>query len=443
MLEAAHLEQYLKDTDDERSIGDYSIDECLSDGGYATTKHTATRRQKRSGPRSANFQDIEETFLDGYKYESLSLGGQDYSDGTPPPERSSEGPYPTKRAQKYQMDLETQVTDYIYPKESKGIGQRLRKNIKNLNKISKKLQNDIKEKQTRLKEIIKTNANKQQVRIKKAAADILERTESDKVQIDLDKITYCIMFFFLNITSALIFYPRVDFLKNWIIFTITFLSVYRFVYYRSAGYHYYFFDYGYIANILNVIILAFFPSNLELLLICFMHCTGPVALGIIFYKIKIVFHNTKEFGNLMLHAWPFFMFWRLRYFNEDDPESTLPKSSQWQAHIDRFTDSDFIGLVITSSKVYLVWAVPYFLLTFVLLKDRIARKGHQTSFTLWFGRKGLYEAVTLYTGLRAAQVIYITCHAVSSICSLFVAILFLKYHEAYLCGLGKVFSLKK
>lgn len=165
-----------------------------------------------------------------------------------------------------------------------------------------------------------------------------------------------------------------------------------------------------------------------------MHCTGPVALGILFYKIKIVFHNTKEFGNFMLHMWPFFMFWRLRYFNVD-PESSLPNSSQWQAKIDEFSDSDFLGLVITSAKVYLVWAVLYFALIFVVLKNRISRKGHQTSFMLWFGKKGWGEAVILWTGLRVAQVIYISCHAVLSVGSLFVAILFLKYHEAYLCGL--------
>lgn len=149
----------------------------------------------------------------------------------------------------------------MYPKESKGIGQRLKKNIKSLNKISQKLQNDIKEKQKKLGEIVRTNANKQQIRIKKAAANILEKTESDKVQINIDKITYCVVFFFLNITAALIFHPRVDFLKNWIIFTMTALSVYRYIYYRMEGYHYYFFDYGYVANITNVIILLFFPSN--------------------------------------------------------------------------------------------------------------------------------------------------------------------------------------
>lgn len=77
----------------------------------------------------------------------------------------------------------------------------------------------------------------------------------------------------------------------------------------------------------------------------------------------------------------------------------------------------------------------YFFLHFGILKDRIERKGLHTAFKGWFGEKGKYYGIRLWTGVTVAKIIYILVHAISSICSLFVAILFLKYHEAYLCGL--------
>lgn len=143
-----------------------------------------------------------------------------------------------------------QLKEFIYPKESKSIGQKLKKNIKNINNISNKLRTEIKKKQKQLRHM---------------TANVLKRVSNQNVQISLDKFTYCIALLILNVTASLLFHPKTNFLRNWIIITILGLTIFRFAYFRSSGYHYYFFDYGYIVNLAYLVVLMFYPNNLEYL----------------------------------------------------------------------------------------------------------------------------------------------------------------------------------
>lgn len=108
MFEGSGLQKYFEETDDDKSLNEYTIDECLSDGGYGTTRHTA-HKKNRSKSRGSDLKSLDDNFLSDYKFESRSLGGDDYSDTSQTQSQSAQSEYPTKQFQKYQVDIETRV----------------------------------------------------------------------------------------------------------------------------------------------------------------------------------------------------------------------------------------------------------------------------------------------------------------------------------------------
>lgn len=85
--------------------------------------------------------------------------------------------------------------------------------------------------------------------VSKTVDNILSKVENEKTMKELDKMSYTLGLFVFNITAMLIFFPNPNLLKNWIFLCMLTLALYRFVYFRTAGYHYYLFDYAYVASV--------------------------------------------------------------------------------------------------------------------------------------------------------------------------------------------------
>jgi len=108
-----------------------------------------------------------------------------------------------------------------------------------------------------------------------------------------------------------------------------------------------------------------------------------MSLELLFYDIKIVFHNGKELGGFLLHYLPIVGFWKFRYLNAD-PMSSLLTSEKWGSYIENISYEEFNEIFITTVKMYLMYVLFYYFMVFVILRKRIKEKNRETSYILWF-----------------------------------------------------------
>lgn len=79
--------------------------------------------------------------------------------------------------------------------------------------------------------------------------------------VEYDKMFFCIGIFIMLFTNAILFYPNPHAIKYWFTFVNVSLILLRWLDYWSKGWHYYFLDYCYYANIITLVYLFLYPDN--------------------------------------------------------------------------------------------------------------------------------------------------------------------------------------
>lgn len=145
--------------------------------------------------------------------------------------------------------------------------------------------------------------------------------------------------------------------------------------YRKKGYQYLMFELCYFGNFLAMIHVYFYPEYNVMRKTVFAVCSGPLMWSILAMRNSLVFHDMDKITTLMMHASPALTAWSLRWY----PDLRWTESV---ADVEEYTTAtwyEFVGLPVL---FYLMWVIFYYILTFVLLKERIKRQGGVTMFDL-------------------------------------------------------------
>lgn len=91
----------------------------------------------------------------------------------------------------------------------------------------------------------------------------------------------------------------------------------------------------------------------------------------------MVFHNMDNMTSLMLHVFPMLSMWNMRWYTMPY-EATLPEKERRFADLD--TSYDTVKFFGVPFAFYLLWVSVYFVIHFVVAKDRIVRNNYDTMF---------------------------------------------------------------
>ena len=114
-------------------------------------------------------------------------------------------------------------------------------------------------------DVIQQRKKKHIKNFQKQMKDYQIAQEDENFLINMDRFTYNIGLAICFVTTALLFFPKIQYLSTFICLVNTSLIFTRFIRYKKMGWHYFFFDYCYYVNFYAIFVLMFFPHNLFLM----------------------------------------------------------------------------------------------------------------------------------------------------------------------------------
>lgn len=215
------------------------------------------------------------------------------------------------------------------------------------------------------------------------------------------------------------------------------LIVTRFIRYYKENSHYYFFDYCYYVGLYCAIVLWWFPDNITLLKIAFLHAGGSLPLSMIYLKSKLVFHNFELLTSFYMHYTWFAVMFSIRHWHMDE-SSGIALSSAFEEALQNWSILNYFKHVGIAFITYMIWSLFYYVMIFKVKKDYIKEHNIETlySYTL---ERGDFNSICLRFGEKYSPIMYMVWHAGSSSIAFFISSLMLKYHFA--CVLGMIIYL--
>lgn len=184
--------------------------------------------------------------------------------------------------------------------------------------------------------------------------------------------------------------------------------------YKKRNMHYMMLELCYFGNFIGIAHVYFWPYSPLLRKLAFSFAAGPLMFTILATRNSLVFHDFDKTTTLMMHASPAIALYTLRW---------LP-SAAWTAGLPAelapaFEASSWTDLLLLPWALYLVWVVSYYLVTFVVLYNRIVSKGRMTMFSLMVpknpkgGKKGLVGFILSFPE-DWQPVVYLACHGATA-----------------------------
>jgi hypothetical protein len=196
-------------------------------------------------------------------------------------------------------------------------------------------------------------------------------------------------------------------LKSVILFTLRYFS------YKKKGLHYMMFELCYAAGFLGMAHAYFYQQSPVVRKAAFSMMAGPLQWSILAMRNSLVFHDFDKITTLMMHSSPALVAFIIRWY--PNPNWTAGFTAQQMAEYDR---AGFKDLVITPMLFYMVWLVCYYILIFVLLAKRIARKGYKNMFTEMIlspkARKSSLAKLVMKAPTGLQPLVYLMMHGVAA-----------------------------
>ena len=111
--------------------------------------------------------------------------------------------------------------------------------------------------------------------------------------------------------------------------------------------------------------------------LAFAYGAGPLMFSIILMRNSLVFHDFDKITTLMMHASPAITVWTLRWYSDALWVDALGPAAAAAAQVATWTE-----MIALPVAFYMIWLVIYYLLTFILLRNRIEGRGLLTMFTM-------------------------------------------------------------
>lgn len=239
---------------------------------------------------------------------------------------------------------------------------------------------------------------------------ILEKVNSSKTRRQFDKITFYISLIVIQYKSFILGYSPDNGVYVLNLILLVLLLLWRNISYRLDNSHYYMFEFCYFANIVLYIFIFFFPESRTLYLACFAFCCGPVGWALALVGCSFVVHNVSQLTSCFIHFTPMVLMlnlhWRTQYNEERGWKLYNAKEDtfSWQFVKDYYK---------SAIMVYLVWAVAYYIIIYVILKNRISERNYATLATYHVNKKSSLGKFILKLGPKYQGLMYVGTHFLS------------------------------
>ena len=138
-------------------------------------------------------------------------------------------------------------------------------------------------------------------------------------------------------------------------------------------YHYFMLDFCYLANLILIVYLTFYPSSPHLFMMNFVNCTGPLLFSVIMWRNSLVFHSIEKVTSVFIHIYPNLVVFVLRWMvKHKDGIVKFPSTGQ-EYHICIRNDEEctisFRDVFYTHIVLFCFWQIGYFIKTNGMLLD--------------------------------------------------------------------------
>lgn len=202
------------------------------------------------------------------------------------------------------------------------------------------------------------------------------------------------------------------------------LFIMRWIVYRYKRWHYYMFDFCYLGNVMLVVTLNYFPTNIKLLKMCFSYSLGPLAWSILAFRNSLVFHSVDKITSLFLHLFPPCACWAARWYPA--PGLGLEADPQWAA-------ADLMDIAVLPMLPYLLWATLYYCKIFITSSERISQRGYDTLFKYVTAKPSFYANAILNAPEKLQPLVYMGFHLVMTAISMVLCKIW--WANQYACSL--------
>ncbi|CAI2370863.1 unnamed protein product [Moneuplotes crassus] len=258
----------------------------------------------------------------------------------------------------------------------------------------------------------KLSSAKQGVRekFKKKKQDLLKKINNAKTRRQFDKITFYLALIMIQYKSFVLGMNPDNgvYILNLILLVL--LLIWRNITYRLDNSHYYMMEFCYFANVILYTFIFFFPENRTLYLACFAFCCGPVGWALALVGCSFVIHNVNQLTSIFIHFTPMVLMmnlhWRTQY-NEDRGWKL------YDAKKDEFGWEFIKDYYKSAITVYLVWAVLYYLLVYVILKNRITERNYTTLANYHINKNSSVGKFIMKLGPNYQGLMYVGSHFLS------------------------------
>ncbi|KAK9805607.1 hypothetical protein WJX72_007502 [[Myrmecia] bisecta] len=149
----------------------------------------------------------------------------------------------------------------------------------------------------------------------------------------------------------------------------------RFIIYRAKKWHYYMMDFCYVANVLLLVHIWFYPHLAWLHKVTFAFASGPLAWSVVAFRNSLVFHSLDKITSLFLHWVPACLVWTARWHPD-----LVELNSKSHAAREEWLNASLWQLVAVPLAPYLTWAVLYYAKIFIVSSNKIKARGYETLY---------------------------------------------------------------
>lgn len=133
----------------------------------------------------------------------------------------------------------------------------------------------------------------------------------------------------------------------------------RFFEYHNQNFHYFMLDFCYLANLIFIFYLFFYPSSPHLFILNMTNANGPLLLAVVMWRNSLVFHDLDKITSTFIHCLPVIVSFIIRWF---------PESGEHAVCLNPECKVSFKDIILPHMALFIFWEVCYFLKTEVIDK---------------------------------------------------------------------------
>lgn len=132
-------------------------------------------------------------------------------------------------------------------------------------------------------------------------------------------------------------------------------------------------EFCYFGNFIVYFTLIFMPENKYLYYASFAFANGPLGWALALVGCKFVLHSVDKLTTVFIHFTPMTLMWNMHWKTQYNANKPWPV---YDAKLDTFSLEFLKDYYTGAIGFYLVWAVVYYIIMFVIAKRRIKERGY-------------------------------------------------------------------